>query len=337
MVRGLLRKDLGFEGIISCDSIAMEAIVKYAAKNLPSLPSKFQNGDVSQFNGPEGTLIFIMSVYAGINHVVGYWENGPVPDDHDVKKFYNANKEFKVLFDDLALETLFLKIKLMPDEIRPPGLPDLSGVSLRDLKAAPGQLPAEKREKIDAVKKLLEGSGAFMKKFDVLVTNGLNWRPSLEYRRGSPTSSRSDPSVEKVLTYYAEYSDLLNRGGLFDVGLRTSILKHLSGTGPSEQENEFSNSWAGNISSNPVDWRFDEPDAKKGSVKEIDALFSNPDFKKAYESMDWNSKEWQSVFAEYSRRQNEGELENMGIKRLVPKSDWFQPAEPQLILQKNKK
>ena len=308
MVRGLLREDLGYEGLISCDSIAMDAIEDYVRKKLPNLPEEYHEFH-NVFASPKGTLIFILSVYAGINHVVGFGENGAIPDTRNIKKYYETEKEFQLLFDNLAFETLFLKIKNMPGEIRPQDLPDLGGISLKDLKLEPELLPKEKRDRLKALKKLLEGNNDFMKKLDVLLTNGLDYRPSKCDRFGfARFESKSDPSVEKVLTYYAKYDDLWNRGGLLDMKFRQFIIKELLGAKGAKENEELTNVWITYLYSNPIDWRFSEPDSKLSADRQLDNLFANPDFRKAYENMDWNSTEWRSVFEEYARRQ---------------KTDWF--------------
>ena len=329
MVRGLLRRDLGFQGLVVSDAIGMDALSNYAEKIRAGLP-KSQREDY-----PVGALVFFLSAYAGINHGIGWGEYGPCPDNYHVKKLYDSSQEFRRLFDELALETLFLKVKLMPASLKPAGLPDLGNVSLGDLKLPLSGMPEGKQAKINALKALIGGNDAFLKKLDVLVTNRMGYRPSmyslengkdrrsdqLRDFRDLPDQSKSDPRVEAVLDYYSSIDDLWNRGGLLDIKFRTSILENLPSAKKSPHSDEFTTSWDRGISFNMIDWST-SLDPKKSSAPYIDKLFSDPAFKKAYGGMDWNSPEWQSVFAEYLRRLNAGEYDGRpasGIMQYVPK------------------
>ena len=136
-----------------------------------------------------------------------------------------------------------------------------------------------------------------------------------------PGQPKSDPKVQALLEYYDSFSDMWNRGGLLDIKFRASILESLPSAKKSPYSDGFTKSWEHGIASNAIDWEVTF-DPKKSSAPSIDLLFSDSAFRKAYESMDWNGLQWQSVFAEYYRRLNAGEYDGQparGIMQYVPR------------------
>ncbi len=322
LVRGLLRRELGFEGLVVTDAIGMGAITKFLEKK-PGMPADFSELRL-------GTKMLVLSVYSGINKVYGFGENSDIISNRETVDFYNSNKEFRLLLDALAFETLFLEVKSMPEKIRHEGLPDLSGVSLADSKRPRSEISGEKRAKLEVLDALLGGDEAIFKKLDVLVSNPYGYRPSrFRLNRGRDAApsdifpkNETDPRLETVVGFYAEFDDLWNRGGLLDIEFRRSILDHLHKSAGGNTGG-FSDGWKADMTHNLIDWHTEfKPERSAG--KSLDRLFSDAEFKKLYDGMDWNGIEWQSVFAECLRRFNTGDsgLQNGG-RGAGQDSTWF--------------
>lgn len=198
LARGLLRNEMGFEGIISPDSYNMSA----AAIDSSLLPPELQKCDYFVQRG-------ICAIYAGINFHLGSSKEISVP----IKELYSGdgefNKEFKKVFDDYALESLVLLMKnilpenrkSIPEDDRPPSW-GAEGISLEEIYS--GKLSG----KLQILKDWLD-EGGFDRKF--MVSNA-----------GSDFYKAYDKP-------YEHGGDLWNRGGIMDMVFRVAIVEELSG------------------------------------------------------------------------------------------------------------
>jgi|GEM_PF-7062682 len=190
-----------------------------------------------------------------------------------VERQYKSDKEFAKVLDDLALESLFLKLKLVPEESRKAlDLEVLGRMELADLSRPAAKLDFEKARAIERLRQCLENPDATKSlklKIASLQEGGLG-EEGLAYR---------PPELQAVGEYFSRYSDLWNRSGVIALEFRKNILEAKTGKKFKSLE-DFGRDAIG----------------RRNDDKFIEYLFSNKEFVEAYNSIEWNGTEMRSVF-----------------------------------------
>jgi len=280
IIRGHLRKDLGYEGMVLPDSFGMTGfrallgdIFKQVKGSLP----------------PGGSdAVAVLAIYAGLNEFpLGDpdFENFSKPNAERVKQYYDSNNDFKKLFDDLLREKLFFKEKFFCQKEKSFQV-ELTGetLSYSHPQFSPNPEMAEMH-------------------LSDLYSERKNLTPEKARIIGEIDRQISDMSfaqkIEALRERFCQSSDLRNRGNNFALQLRKGIIEDLYGL----KLPDYPISTDERSAKDPLS--LDERQRKKPSADEIsrmekdwqESLFANKDFSKAYYSINWNSLEMRSIFA----------------------------------------
>ncbi len=115
IVRGWLRNEIGYQGLIYSDWYNMGSIRQFLVKMKPVLPR-----NIALLS--KDTLTIIFAVYAGINRITGVGYRPGTSDfaleTKELEEYYVKNKNFAKVFDELARETLTLLQEVAPVKYR---------------------------------------------------------------------------------------------------------------------------------------------------------------------------------------------------------------------------
>ena len=279
IIRGHLRKELGYEGMAIPDAFnmmgfttMMKSIFQQAKNKLP------QGASISD-------ALAIAAIYAGLNEFpmpssdrLDY----PLPNAKIIWQYYSANKDFKKLFDDLLREKLFFKSKFFGQKEESYQFrgettiyyvpqyspnPRMSEMHLSDLHAGSKGLPAEKASILAEIDRQISEMDFAQK-------------------------------ISALMAPFSKGTDLRNRGNNFTLQLRKGIIEGIYGL-------KFPDYPLSTDERTPRNLLGDVREHKKPSTEEIsrmekewqDSLFSNKEFSKAYHSINWNSVEMRSIFS----------------------------------------
>ncbi len=293
MVKGLLRKELGYQGIVLTDWLDMGSIKSFVqkARESDSFPQH-----IKQLNLSDQGLAFVFCVYAGIDWPTGFSESSNRLDfdlrtsRHStvsrLEKLYQTDSEFSNLFDNLAVESLLLKVKAMPMKDRPDFDFDVDKISLSDLSKPVDILPSDVRLQVEKLREFVlgkradsgevEGALSFAAKVQTLV---MSVRGGLSLGRVGKTEFTLPNQIEKVISYYNRWSDVWNRSGIITMVFRKKFVEALTGK---------------KFSGIP-----DSPAGIKNEIAWLDSLMSNKEFMAEYEKIDWDGEQMRSVFKAY--------------------------------------
>ncbi len=273
VIRGLLRSELGYTGLVVSDWLSMGSIIDFAreAKKSKSLRKELSSLSLN-------SLIIIFSVYAGLNWPTGLNERGLHLNKRtlsEIENLYRNDSEFQKLFDELILESVLLKFKAIPRILRPslPFAPEK--INFSDLYLDDSNLSHSKAYELSELKKFTFGSAStprltFAQKMQVLLVDDFSMLNSSSETSFLPHSEQ----ISKLVDFYSQWSDGWNAGGLIHLKFRKDFVEHLS-------ENKFKDI---TDFENEADW--------------LVYLKSNDDFQQEYRKIDWESPGMQSLFRE---------------------------------------
>ncbi|MFA6328011.1 MAG: glycoside hydrolase family 3 N-terminal domain-containing protein [Candidatus Micrarchaeia archaeon] len=273
-VRGELRKTLRFEGLIFSDVLDMSAAMAFSAREyMPKDISSLRYGN------------YILSVVAGVNiSLVQTDDSRP-----QVFGYYKSHPEFKKIFDDLALETLFLRVKYLgkPDDVWSNAL---SSVSLSDFRNF-DKLPKQQKDIIQQMMDFLNNKDgalgeerAFSRKYFTLTY--------ITYGTTSADNHFKAAIAGKFEKYFPRGNDIWNRGGPLSLFGRMCFLEEKEST-----------------SFKAAGFMYDETRYSASAIKQpgwINDTWKIVKFREAYEKEDFNSIEWRSVFAVFDQNLVDG-------------------------------
>jgi hypothetical protein len=290
---GMMRM-LGFNGLLVSDAYNMGAAGDFVAATLADSAGTAKGRTLSKMT--DHTILFVQSVYAGIN-----WALYCEPDREQVKKHYDSNPDFARLFDNLALESLFLKLKCMPASERKEVGINVEGLELPDLRKKPGELSDEKVKTIGALRAALENSSP-AKSFAIKMGALLNSMEDKEH-------GFRPPAIKAISDYYCRAEDIWNRSGVLIMEFRKNFIEEMTGQkfkgiGDFQADPPIPSEAKGKMTLE----KYSELDEQRKTAEQkfMECLFSNKDFVKAYGSVDWNGKEMKSVFVECYKKQVSG-------------------------------
>jgi len=281
-LRGFVRKDMKYEGLIITDDIRMGGVTEYLADIRQSLPKGMRT-----LSDP--VLFFVLATYAGANLPLN--AQGFSPDEKkEVLGLYNSNLQFRKVFDEMALESLFLHLRAIN-----PKNPLISGISLPDLSAKQDLLPPDKRKKILELNSVfMQGTASdFDAKFMILVARRL----VKNERRASPYLPQGLPKpVIECVEFFSNMDECWSRNGIIDMFFRQKVVASLTGK------------------------TFPGPEKFKYEAEWLDALMHDKVFSAAYNQVDWNGAVMRTIFERYSKETaSENSEKGYGsIKSLVP-------------------
>lgn len=194
IIRGLLRHDLDFEGMVIGDWTEMLAISKFIEKC--NLGPEYSNLS-------KKSKIFVMAVLAGVN-----WPLHLLPDTGEIWKLYSKNNIFKKIFDEHIMESFYINVKYSDR----PKILELDKLDFKDIKKDDSLLSIEKRE---IKNKLIR----FLKNLDM--------DNKIAILTHSPLGNRNE-IVTQLNRYYYNYADLWNRGGILALKFMKDVVSEIT-------------------------------------------------------------------------------------------------------------
>ena len=283
-LRGFVRKEMKYDGLIVTDDMFMPGMRDYLKTIRPSLPK-----DVQALSDP--ALFFVLAVYAGANWPL-YVKGFDASEKKEVQGLYISSPQFRRVFDSLALESLFLKLRTIN-----PADGMIGGLSLPDLSAQQEFLTAEKRKKIGELASVFKqgahgAQGEFEAKFMILASRAaINEHTGLyEIPPGLPKP------VLDCVQFFSRIDEVWSRNGIIDMFFRQKVVEGLTGKsfpGPDDFEKE-------------ADW--------------LEALMRNKVFSEAYGKVDWNGTMMRAIFGSYYQEicAKNSEKSARDLKSIVP-------------------
>lgn len=253
IIKGLLRKIYGFEGLIIADWFDMKSIKTFVAENRTLLPAEYRSLS-------DHELTAVAGIYAGINWLSTFSTRALL----GLERLYLTDAYFRKAFDQLALETMFIKLKITPLSSNPRPMV-LSGFPLAIMSTDRNKLTSTEQAIVDTIRRLLTGKTeheSFLLKLTTISKPSAGSVPEI---RGSV--------VADLMKYYSRHDETWHRGGLLVMEFRKNILEEMSGQKfPDLFEND-----------------------KNGTLW-LKLLFTNKTFAKLYKNMDWQSKDLQKAY-----------------------------------------
>jgi hypothetical protein len=268
IIRGLLRRELGFEGLVVSDWYNMGAINDFLRQG----KERFGNDAALKSVSPPAAMI-ILAVYAGVNSiscpsVQTRYGNEFVTAKRaadEVMRYYAGNPSFRRIFESLVAETFYLKAKNMPADFRE-SLPfRIEDISFGDLSRERPKLPAEKAAALKALNDYV-GSLPFTDKLLVLVTSEYNFRNDF---------AKTGTTVYAMHEFYTEGIDVWNKNAILSLKIRKDVVEELSGK-----------KWP----DPPLDQHEEEPWVR--------SLMEDQEFRAVYDRIDWNGAAMKAAYAD---------------------------------------
>ncbi|MFH1222026.1 MAG: glycoside hydrolase family 3 N-terminal domain-containing protein [Candidatus Micrarchaeota archaeon] len=285
IVKGLLRKDLGYEGLVMADWYNMGAISKFCRRYKDNFGFKDYSAQ---------TFIVVLAVYAGINNIsalplvlMEQIKFGKSLVGTEIDRYCQENKDFKGIFDAHVAETLYLKAKNMPESFRRTLGFNLDMLSFKDLTAEPSTFSPEKRAALKGLKNYV-ASLSTSEKLMVLCTISRDAiLPHNKSNIGGMTASVTDesgirPEIVKMYDYYRGATDAWDRRGLLALKFCKDVIEALTG-----------NKWE------------DPPLEMSKEIEWTKRLMNDKKFRGLYDGIDWNSpkmiKAYEKAMQQYSK------------------------------------
>jgi hypothetical protein len=253
IIRGLLRRELGFEGLVMSDWYIMGAIGQFM--------ERARAGTALEGVSQPAALV-ILAIYAGVNNISCPLLSGKFGDRmvrieqvrDEVEGYCLKNRGFRAIFESLVAETFYLKAKNMPADFRE-SLPfRIEDISFGDLSRERPELPAEKAAALKALNDYV-GSLPFTDKLLVLTT----------LSGDLAELAAPEARVKSMYDFYGEGQDVWNRNGILSLKFRKDVVESLAGK-----------KWP------------DPPGLPENEAGWITALMHDASFRAVYDGIDWN-------------------------------------------------
>lgn len=197
IVRGLLRKELGYKGMVVSDWMTMIPLYDFI-NEYDHLP---QDSDAR---------MIYFATYAGINWMAGIAPGGMKITASNIEKMCKSDEDFRKVFDDNVEESLYFAVTMAdPDKIKfPIALGDLT---YDDLHADLDSLPEEKRDMRTALHEYVSKLSMYDKVSLLIRKKG---------------SSRD---IKRIVDYYDPPADPWNRMGIIAMTFRKFVVSEMTG------------------------------------------------------------------------------------------------------------
>jgi hypothetical protein len=293
IIEGLLRRKLGFGGLIVSDWVEMGSLDSFcSSKKMLENPMmselyliytsrvrkmreshRSEQEIAMEKNAYDGAVRFVLAANAGVNMVGGTETLGNFYGY--VEELCKKSPQFRKILDRMALETLFVKAKLMPKGTLPKALEECAGaLEFSDLRKGKNELSREKYEALQTLAKFVEGFSDYAK---IRLMNVKSYQ-------GLPTENFASDALFSGLErrnaflamekFYGSHTDVYNKGGLLVVMFRKLVVEGVTGR-----------KWE-DMPSNPQlegEW--------------LQKLMSDPEFRAAYDAIDWNGPGMRKAYA----------------------------------------
>ncbi|HIH22550.1 TPA: hypothetical protein HA238_02380 [Candidatus Micrarchaeota archaeon] len=305
IIRGLLREDLGYEGLVVSDWYNMGAIRLFI--------NKIRKESLVLSKMTPSTAIAVFAIYAGINHAYGliaYDKDHSKEDDDEkmriasIEKLYAGDKKFAELLDKLVMETTCLGLKTFKKtdrwvfDIYESPLEDVERLSFKDLRADIESPDVDKKERVMALKDYVKGLTieAKLKIIGLASKNPIN----SSYER----ELFGDELMPSMINNFNLGHDLWSRWGILVLQFRKQFVE--------------------SILSQPGRWPAIpkvKPSSGEDETKWITSLMEDKDFRKVYDSIDWNDPKIKDACKKVLKElMNSEQPENVGWgRKAVPK------------------